>query len=287
MKPLIKCVSWGIFFLLTGFQSQGQVIMPGEFIEGTYPGFNASIIKEKQIKELVIRQMRKPSGAPIYDDGKRAIYRFDKNGMLIHFSLVFQGHHKMDTTHRMFEYVNGKRTAHEIHRGRYIKRIESLRKNDSTIIESRLVRRLPGNWELLDREEIVTKVHHEDALKIVNEWRGGIDSKPYQKTTSHFDASNNIISREVWNGARLRLEEKWTYENGLIYTYEHQDHQEKTNFSVRYSIENIIQDEGEWCENENCKTWSIVYTSEQLPKGWIFMSKKSQNMEIWEFRYRY
>lgn len=200
--------------------------------------------------------------------------------------MIFPGYRgQLDTTSRRFVYGGDRLTSMEVQRGKYRKRTDYNFPNDSTVIEERWVRRGSDAWEFLDKEQYVTEERMINDGREVTQWIGGIDAKPYKSIVERRNADDLPLSREVWHGARLHLSEQWEYDGFELIGYMKDQRRDGSNFEVRYPKQE--SEDGSWCEQGSCKTWSRVYEDNDLPKGWIFYHSDSENMEIIEFRYIY
>lgn len=264
-----------------------QIIEEGQFIEEVYPRFSEADIAEQGISKITLRKMRKPSGRPIYDDGERIHYHFDTEGHLVHFQMIFPGYRgQLDTTSRRFVYDDDELRSTEIQRGKYRKRIDYARVDDSTVIEERWVRRGNDPWEFLDKEQTVTEERLVNGLTEKTHWIGGIASKPYKSIVEQLNDAALPLSREVWHGARMHVAERWKYrDDGRLMTYEKDNRRDGGSIALTYPADEA--EDGQWCEQGNCREWSRVYQDDGLPKGWIFYHTDSENMDIYEFRYLY
>lgn len=271
-------------FHATHAQQARSFITTGAFIDIQYPRFSEASIKAEQIERITLRKMRKPSGSPIYDDGERVHYQFDSAGRLISFQLIFRGFRgKMDTTTRRFTYTKNLLISMEVQRGKYRKRTDYSFPNDSTVIEERWVRRGNNIWEFLDKEQALhTKRNTANGWEETT-WIGGEHAKPYKSIVQSYDHNGRLYKKEIWHGARISLSEKWTYQNNMLAHYERQNKSEAESLSITYPP--APDQDGKWCENDQCRNWNMVNHEDGKPKAWIFFQASTQNMELFEFRY--
>ncbi len=274
---------------LTSFSSlcTAQAIIPGRLIEARYPTFSEEIVRTKRIETATIRLMRKPSSRTIYDDGRRVIYHFDPEGELTSLQKVNPGPYgSTDTVSTTWIRMNGALQAKAERVGNYRRRISYDHINDSTIIETIKVKRGAMDWQEIAQEQVSTlrKLINGDEIRI--EMRGGINAKPYQRIITTF-GPQGIEGRESWLGARVQYTEEWHYRQRMVSEYTHRNLEQGSEFTLTYSTDRPLQDEGEWCEDGACRKWSVVYYNDGLPKGWIIIDPETQDLEIWEFRYTF
>ena len=265
----------------------GQIIRHGRLLEARYPTFEPSEVAERGIARITVRLMRKPSSKTIYDDGRRLIYHFDAQGELQSCQKVNPGNYgTSDTVGTTWIRMNDELKAQAEQIGKYRRRITFEYPNDSTTIETVKVKRGPMEWQELTREQVTLKTRQSNGKRIEIELRGGVDATPYQRTIRTY-GPHGIESEERWLGARVGYIDTWTYENELIGAFEHQEGNQASTFRLTYDTSNGKQEEGQWCEGDGCRNWSMVYYENGLPKGWIIIDPSTQDLEIWEFRYDY
>lgn len=284
-KPCSLSIS---IFLFCFFHSQAQLIIPGKFIDERYPLFNDSIIAQQGLESITIRVMRKPSSRPIYDDGRRITYHFNELGRLISFQKVFPSRAgRVDTSSLTFIYRNDILQARSEKIGKYRKRISFDYINTHHIIETIKVKHGNMDWDELGKEEIIRNETRSNNQVLITELRGGVHESPYQQTITMLNADTQPIKKETWFGSRLSSSESFEYSNNLLSSYSISNPQKGSSIKIDYDTSSLLQDEGEWCENELCKNWSIVYYETGLLKAFILMNTETQDMEIWEYRYSY
>ena len=274
--------------LFISYNAFSQVIIPGKFIDQRYPLFNDSRIADQAIESITIRVMRKPSSRPIYDDGRRIAYHFNEQGRLISFQKVFPSRAgRVDTISHTFIYRNDIIQARSEKIGKYRKRISLDHISTHQVIETIKVKHGNMDWDELGKEEIKRNESKIEDQLLITELRGGVNEAQYQSTISVFNANNKPIKKEVWYSSRLASLEQYEYSNGLLSSYSIKNAEKGSTMNISYSTSSSIQDEGTWCENDECKNWSIVFYETGLPKAFILMNIKTQDMEIWEYRYKY
>ena len=264
---------------------QAQFIVPGELIQESLPTFNEDSIAKRGIRSITLRTLRKPSMKPIYDDGKRTRYRFNEKGQVTEFKKIYPGKYGvLDTSIVRCEFEQHGPV-------RLLERVVSYRRltsysypEDDVVHLEIKVKRGNSPWQVIRREELVTQEDHNSRGMNKRITRGGIGEKAYQKTDEHYDGFGRITSREIWNGNRSQSIETWVWQDDKIKGYFKNDLLENRQSSIEYNIDAPRQEEGKWCIEE-CREWSIVHHKNGLPKGWIFMNPKTENMEIWEFDY--
>lgn|GEM_PF-362333 len=275
-------------FVLLACVGNAQIILPGKFIDERYPLFNDSIIAQEGIENITIRVMRKPSSSPIYDDGRRITYHFNELGRLISFQKVFPSiAGRVDTSSLTFIYRNDILQARSEKIGKYRKRISFDYINTHHIVETIKVKHGGMDWDELGKEEVKRNETRSDEQILISELRGGVNESAYQQTIKTLTADRHPIKKEVWFGSRLSSSESFEYSNGLLSSYSLNNPQKGSSIKIDYDTSSLLQEEGEWCEYEVCKNWSIVYYDTGLPKAFILMNTKTQDMEIWEYRYSY
>ena len=274
--------------LFINYTAFSQVIIPGKFIDQRYPLFNDSNITNQAIESITIRVMRKPSSRPIYDDGRRIAYHFNELGRLISFQKVFPSRAgRVDTISHTFIYRNDIIQARSKKIGKYRKRISLDHISTHQVIETIKVKHGNMDWDELGKEEIKQNKSKIGNQLLITELRGGLNEAPYQSTISVFNADNKPIKKEVWYGSRLASSEQCEYSNGLLSNYSSNNAEKGSTMNISYSTISSLQDEGTWYENDECKDWSVVFYETGLPTAFILMSTKTQDMEIWEYRYKY
>jgi len=290
LNPSLRRLSkWLIAAALVSIStlSIAQTIIPGVLLEARYPTFSADVVRTKQIESATIRLMRKPSSRTIYDDGRRVIYHFNTEGDLSSLQKVNPGPYgSTDTVSTTWIRMNGELQAKAERVGNYRRRIGYAHVNDSTVIETIKVKRGAMEWQEIAQEQVSTlrKLINGDVILI--EMRGGIDAKPYQRIITTI-GPQGIEGRESWLGARVQYIEEWHYRQRMVSEYTYRNLEQNTVFTLTYSTDQPLQDEGQWCENGSCRNWSVVYYDDGLPKGWIIIDPETQDLEIWEFRYRF
>lgn len=263
-----------------------QLIKEGAFIDGELLLFNEDLVKAEKISGIEIIHLKKPSNQSIIDEGVRTYYTFDESGRLITLEHLFKGYKgKTDTTIRSFEYANQRISTHQIIRGKYRKRTDFFQLNDSTKIEKRFVKRGASDWELIDTEQhlIKTNPNGKGIERII--WIGGIDSKPYKRIIESIDEQGRLTQKQIWYGARLNQAETWAYDQDRLLTYTRNEIREGKTIRINYPNLNKQDAKGDWCINESCRTWSMVFNDLNLPKGLIFYSPETENIEILNFEY--
>jgi hypothetical protein len=272
-------------FLIVSFQARAQIIVPGKFIDERYPVFNDSIISEQSIESITIRVMRKPSSRPIYDDGRRISYHFNDQGRLISYQKVVPSRAgRVDTSSITFIYRNDILQARSEKIGKYRKRIAFNYINTHHIVETIKVKHGDMDWDELGKEEVQRSETLSNQQWIITEKKGGINETPYQQNITILNQALKPVRKEMWHRSRLIGTETFEYSNNLLYKYSIENIQKGSSIQVEYKTSSVLQDEGKWCENEICKTWSIVYHETGLPKAFILMNTETQDMEIWEYR---
>jgi hypothetical protein len=273
--------------LIANHSLSAQTIVPGQLLEARYPTFREQTIKQHGISKVTVRMMRKPSSHTIYDDGRRLIYHFDGNGSLKGFQKVIPGDDGLgDTIGATWIRMNGQLRTRAERIGRYRRRLTYEYPSDTLLIETVNVKRGDLDWQELSTEQVRIETKEQAGQRIESHFRGGVNAKPYQRTNYIYEGEK-LLREEQWLGARLRYLDTWTYESGLITSFHHRDEEQQKTFEVTYSTASELQDEGTWCENSHCRNWSMVYFDNGLPKGWIIIDPKTQDLEIWEFRYEY
>lgn len=279
MKFWIKFVSLLLLFPVQGIAQEIQ----SNFIENRYPTFEPSDIAKAGIKTIRISEMRKPSSMPIYDDNVRFNYYFDRSGELIGFRKTYPSlGGKVDTTSMSRFIINGELVQESEKIGRYQRRVVYERLDSNTIKQTISVKRGASDWELLNKEKIQTKKIKTGKVEMI----GGLNDQPYQRIVYQYNNAGNLTSIETWNGSRIQSIESWEYEKGEMTKYEFKDLLNSKNSSYRFPLD-WEKDKGMYCQNSECKDWSIVTQKDGWPKGWIFMDPKSQDMNIWEFDYKF
>lgn len=285
MRHLLSFVGLSLFAFHTWAQT--STVVPGQFLESSYPTFSSESIAASGIRSITVRLMRKPSGRTIYDDGRRLMYRFDESGDLTSFKKVNPGPYgSTDTVITLWIKVNGRLHTMFEKVGGYQRKVEYEHIHDSLSYETISVKRGDLDWQVLSKEKIALSLKKVAGRTIKVELRGGLDSKPYQRTIRTYQ-NGNITGEEQWVGARIRYVDEWHYRNGRVAEYVHRDEEQGRKFQVTYGTDDALQDEGDWCIEDVCRSWSMVYYPDGLPKGWIIIDPESQDLEIWEFRYGY
>jgi len=254
-----------------------------EFLQNKYPTFSSEDIKEAGIRKLVIREMRKPSSRPIYDDNIRFNYFFDKEGILIGYRKTYPSLGvRVDTT-SMSRIIENDELIQESEKiGRYQRRVVYQRIDSITVKQTISVKRGAGDWEEFAQEKIVTRKIKNGKAEMV----GGMLSEPYQRIVYQNDDQKRLTSIETWNGSRVQSIETWTYVDERLLNYQFRDLLDKKKSEYSFPMD-WEKDSGVYCTSNECKDWSIVTRDDGWPKGWIFMDPKTQDMNIWEFDYKY
>ena len=269
-------------FLINSHSLQSQEIQ-SEFLQHKYPTFSEEDIKESRIKKLTIREMRKPSSRPIYDDNIRFTYFFDKEGLLIGYRKTYPSlGGRVDTTSMSRIIINGELVQESEKIGRYQRRIVYQRLDSMTVKQTISVKRGAGEWEDFVQEKIVSKKIKNGKAEMI----GGLKSEPYQRIVYQNDDRGRLTSIETWNGSRIQSIENWVYSGDHLTNYQFRDLLDKKKSEYNFPID-WDKDNGIFCNSTECKDWSIVTRDDGWPKGWIFMDPKTQDMNIWEFDYKY
>lgn len=289
MDP-VKCLlltSVLLWACLNSSPASAQFITPGELIQETLPTFNEDSIATHGIRSITLRMLRKPSNRPIYDDGKRTIYKFNQSGKITELRKIYPGKYGvLDTSIIAFSYTNQKLQSVRERVGSYQRVTTYSYPEENHIVLTIEVKRGKSAWQVIRKEELVKSETYSSQGHTLETTRGGIGEKPYQKTVEYYDGYQRLSSREIWNGSRSQSIETWVWQDKLIKGYFKNNLLENKKISIEYSLDAPRQEEGTWC-NEECRNWSIVHHKNGLPKGWIFMNPKSENMEIWEFDYEF
>lgn len=276
------------FFFIGTLNGLSQVILPAQFIDERYPLFNDDSIARQNIERITIRIMRKPSSKPIYDDGRRIIYHFNELGRLVSFQKLYPTRlGQIDTSSNTFIYRNDIIQARSEKIGKYRKRVSIDHINTHHTIETIKVKRGAMDWDELGKEEIHRSETADEERIIETTLRGGINEKAYESRINIYDLDKRLLKKEVYHGVRIISTESLEYMDGKVSRYVSSNFSKGSTLEVGYTTLSFPQDEGTWCENSTCQTWSIVYHDNGLPKAFILMTPESQDMEIWEYRYSY
>lgn len=247
-----------------------------------YPSFEEEAIKQAGIRTIIIREMQKPSSQPVFDYSIRFKYFFDQNGHLIGYRKTYPGYGGRIDTNEVKRIFVGDYLAQESEKlGAYQRREVYTALDSITTKRTISTRRGEGEWEKISQEKITRQSISGGDVQLI----GGLKSEPYQRVVSYRNEANQITSREVWNGSRMQSVEMWEYQNGDPRFYRYKDVAQNEVFEYEFpSTENL---EGSFCTRGLCKRWSIVNHENGWPKGWILMNPETQDVEIWEFDYRY
>lgn len=227
--------------------------------------------------------MRKPSSRPIYDDNIRFTYFFDRDGNLIGFRKTYPAlGGRIDTTSYSRIVVGGELLQESEQIGRYQRRITYQRIDSATVKRTIKVKRGSMDWEDFSKEKIVKKSIANGYVEMI----GGLRDEPYQRVVYEHDKSGRLTQIETWNGSRMQSVETWTYKDSSLKKYEFKDLLDNQKSSYSFPM-NWEEDIGLYCDEDQCKDWSIVTHENGWPKGWIFMNPTTQDMNIWEFDYKY
>jgi hypothetical protein len=279
MRFWVKFTSLLAFLPFVGF---GQEIQ-SNFLQNRYPTFEAADVAKAGIKTIRISEMRKPSSRPIYDDNVRFTYYFDRSGTMIGYRKTYPSLGGIvDTTSMSRILIKGEPVQESEKIGRYQRRVVYERIDSVTVKQTISIKRGASEWEPLSKEKIQTKKITNGKVEMI----GGLNDQPYQRIVYQYDNDKNLTSIETWNGSRIQSIEKWDYKNGRMTNYEFKDLLNSKKSSYRFPLD-WENDKGMYCQNSDCKDWSIVSQKDGWPKGWIFMDHKTQDMNIWEFDYKY
>ena len=284
-QHLILALRWislnSLYFFLpiVGFTQEIQ----SEFLQNKYPTFSSEDIKEVGIKKLTIREMRKPSSRPIYDDNIRFSYFFDQEGVLMGYRKTYPSlGGRVDTTSVSKIYMKGVLLAESEKIGRYQRRVTYEYIDSVTTNQTISIKRGEGDWEEFAQEKIVTQKIKNGKVEMI----GGLRSEPYQRIVHQYDKKERLTSIETWNGRRVKSIETWTYLDENLTNYQFKDLQDKNKSEYNFPMD-WEKDNGVYCNSVECKDWSILTHDNGWPKGWIFMDPKTQDINIWEFDYKY
>jgi len=278
LKPLY--VSF-VSLLLSSF-SFAQGTLKAEFLDHKYPLFTEGAIQQNNIKSVTIREMYKPSGRPVYDQNIRFNYYFDRAGRLIGYQKTFPGYGGRVDTVALSRTYSGDFIVQETEKlGKYQRRTVYQDRGNDLIEQIISVKRGAMDWQEINREQIETRAIKDGEVILT----GGLNSEPYHRVVTMKNDFGQKISREVWNGSRIQSIEFWEYDQTELSLYRFKDLLDHRNVSFTRPTA-VDEDNGSFCENSMCKTWSIVWHSNGLPKGWIFFDAKTQNVDIWEFDYK-
>jgi len=283
MHKLLR-YGFGFLFVWMTSLSQAQLIVPGEFLEHRFPMFNEDSIKARGIRYISIRMMRKPSLKPITDDGRRAKYSFDPKGRLISFQKTYPVRHgQMKTATTDYRYTGKFLSEETEYLGTYHRRTTYQKLESGDIEKSISVQRGSGGWQTVGTEVIHIDKTKNDSSIIVSKSHATEPYPPYMVTETESDLKGRKTRNETRASGRTQHVERWKYSGDLISVYSFLDVINDRALRIEYA--EASTDNGKWCENNDCKDWSVVYYDDGLPKGWIFMNPETEDMEIWEFRY--
>ena len=256
---------------------EAQLMVPGELIDGRYPTFHEDSIRQLGIKSITLRTTDKPSSRPIYDRGRRAIYRFDKRGRMIAFSVVFPVRNgRVDTIYHTWKYEGKKLVMERERTGSYERKV--IYKDSLRTVKVR-----HGNeaWQQAGRE--VVKEHSTSNSKTFTISAPG--QEPYETQYTTLNDQGEPTSREIWNGPRLITREVWEYGDTLTSYALFLAGEMIPDKQISYVMKGNHYDHGRWCQRAKCRDWSLLYRDDGLPKAMLIFEPVNQDMEILEFQY--
>lgn len=257
--------------------------MESSFIQGRYPTFSSSLIKAQNIKHIRVTEKYKPSSGPVYDQNIRFHYYYDGLGRLLAYQKTYPGDRGIIDTLTWSQAFDGLNKVKEVEKLRRYQRMVAITPIDAQRQQRTIsVKRGSLDWELLTTEQVKLQPIQNGEVLLIS----GVDAEPYQREVFMRNDQGQLISREVWIGSRLQIEERWTYAGGRLVAHEWRDLLDEQHVLRNLPLDMSL-DTGTYCEGERCWRWSIVLNAEGLPKGWIFFDPETEDMEIWEFHYEY